>query len=85
MYLDKVFIKNPNISIMPKKELDCAFPFLDRKSLEIKRRLRNVIERTLPYCKLKIIFKSPSKIVNHFQFKDVLPKELCSGTVYKFK
>ena len=70
---------------MPKKELVCVFPFLGRKSLEIKKRLQNTIERTLPYCKLKVIFRSPSKIVNHFRLKDVLPKKLCSGIVYSFK
>ena len=76
MYLDKVFIKHPKICIVPKKELVCVFPFLGRKSLEIKKRLHNAIERTLPYCKLKAIFKSPFKIVNHFYFKDVRPKKL---------
>ena len=67
MYLDIVFIKQPNICIVPKKELVCVFPIYGRKSLEIKKRLQNAIARTLSYCKLKVIFKSPSKIVNHFQ------------------
>ena len=70
---------------MPKKELVCVFPFLGRKSLEIKKRLQNAIERTLPYCKLKVIFRSPSKILNHFHFKNVLPKKLCPGIVYSLK
>ena len=74
MYLHKVFIKRPNICIVPKKELVCVFPFLGKKSLEIKKRLQNALERTLPYCKLKVIFRSP-KIVDHFRFKDVLPKK----------
>ena len=68
-----------------KKELVCVFPFLGKKSLEIKKRLQNAIERTLPYCKLKVIFKSPSKIVNRFHFKDVPPKKLCSGIICSFK
>ena len=85
MYLDKVFIKHPNICIMSKRELVCVFPLLGKKSLEIKKRLQNAIERTVPYCKLKFIFKSPSKIVNHFHFKDVYPKILCPGIVYSFK
>ena len=68
-----------------KKEFVCVFPFLGRKSLEIKKELQNAIERTLPYYKLKVIFRSPSIIVNHFHFKDVLPKKLCSGIIYSFK
>ena len=55
MYFDnKVFI-----IFCQKKELVCVFPFLGKKSLEIKKRLQNVIERTLPYC------KSPLSFSNH--------------------
>ena len=31
MYLHKVFIKQPNICIVPKNELVCVFPFLGKK------------------------------------------------------
>ena len=48
------------------------------KSHRNKKRLQNAIERTLPYCKLKVIFKSPSKVVKYFHLKHVLPKKLCS-------
>ena len=47
--------------------------------------MQNSIERTIPYYKLKVIFKSPSKIVSHFHFKDVLPKKLYSGNAHSFK
>ena len=80
-FLNYMNSKQPNIGIVPNQELVCVFPFLSRKLLEIKKRLQNAIERTLPYCKLKVIFKSPSKIVNHFHLKDVLPKKLCSSIV----
>ena len=48
VYLDKVFMKHPNICVVPKKELVCVFLFLDKKSLEIKKQPQNTIERTLP-------------------------------------
>ena len=85
MHSHKVFIKHPNICIVSKQELSCVFPFLGRKSSEIKKWLQNVNERSLPYCTLKVIFRSPSKIVNHFHVKDILPKKLCSCNVYSFK
>ena len=85
MYLDKVFIKHPNICIAPKKELVCVFPFLGKKSLGIKKQLLKAIERYLTYCKLKVIFKSPSKSVNHFHFKHVLLKTLFPGIIYSIK
>ena len=68
IYLDKVLIKYPNICIVTKKELVCVFPFLGKKSLEIKKLLQNAIERKLPYCKLKGMFKSPSKNCPTFSF-----------------
>ena len=43
------------------------------------------LEKTTKTSKLKIIFKSPSKIVSHFHFKDVLPKKLFSGIAYSFE
>ena len=60
---------------MPKKVLMCVFPFLEKKSLEIKKHLLNSIERESQYCTLKILFKSPAKIVNHFVLKKCFQKE----------
>ena len=57
MYLHKAFIKRSNTCVVPKKELVCVLPFLGRKSLEIKKRLQSTIERILPYCKLKFVFR----------------------------
>ena len=51
-----------------------CFPISRQKVTKNQNRLQNAIERTLPYYKLKVIFKSPSKIVSHFYFKDVVPK-----------
>ena len=75
-YLGKTFSEHQFDYIVPKKELVYVFPFLGKKLLEIKKRLLNSIERTLPCCKLNITFKSPTKIANQFRFKDVLPKKL---------
>ena len=58
MHLYKVFIKHQDICIVPKKELVCVFSFLSKKSLEMKKWLRISIERTLPYCRIKVIFKA---------------------------
>ena len=69
MCFNEVSIKHPNICIVPKKELVCTFSFLGKTSvasLEIKKTTENATGRTLPYCKLKVIFKIPSKFVYHF-------------------
>ena len=86
MYLAKVFIKHPHIFIMPKKELVCVLPFLAKKSLEMKKtKAKCYWKKNLTILQIKAIFKSSSKIVNHFPFTDVLLKKLCSGIVYSFK
>ena len=85
MYLPKVYIKHLFICIVPKEGLVCVFPYLGKKLLEIKKCLQNVIDITLPYGKLKVIFKPPSKIVNHFHLKDMVPKKRCSRIFYSFK
>ena len=38
----------------------------------------------MPTCKLKIVFRSATRLKNYFKFKDVIPKELLSGIVYRF-
>ena len=63
MYLDKLSTEYLSYA---EKVISLCFPFLGKKLLEIKKRLHNFIKRTLPQCKLKVIFKSPSKIFNHF-------------------
>ena len=39
MYLNKVFIKHPNICIVSKKGISLCLPRLDKNSLEIKKHL----------------------------------------------
>ena len=57
----------------------------DKKKQQQENYDKSIYIFILPYYKLKVIFRSPSKIVNHFHFMDVLPKKLCSGIVYSFK
>ena len=68
---------------MLKKKLVCVFPFLGKKVIRNQKTPAKFNLKNLPCCKLKVIFKSPSKIVDHFHFKDLLPKELCSGLMAK--
>ena len=74
MYIDKVFIRHSNICIVPKKELVCVFPFLGRKSLKIKKRLK----------------ATKSDFSNHYlKFSTIFISKMCflrtSGIIYSFK
>ena len=68
------YLLNICLFVLHQKELICDFRSFDKKSLEIKKHLLHSTERTLPYCKFKIIFKSLGNIVKQLHFKDALPK-----------
>ena len=70
MYLNKVFIKHPNICVVPKNKLVCVFPFLGKKSLEIKKRLQNAIERTK-------ILQIKSFLNDHLKLSTIFILKMC--------
>ena len=55
--------------MFPKSELTFILPYLGKLSFDLRTRLRQTIERDLPYCKLKIIFRSKSRLNTQFRFK----------------
>ena len=67
-----------------KKELFITLPYLGNLSLAIRTRLQNSINRNLPFCKIKVIFKSTTRLSNFFRFKDKVSFNLRSNVVYKF-
>ena len=81
-YLDKVLIKKEVVLKASKKELICVLPFIGNKSLQLRTRLVNSIENNLKFCKLKVIFQSPSKLSSLFPYKNFLKKEIFSDIVY---
>ena len=42
------------------------------------------MKKGLPFCKLRVIFKSTNRLKSYFNFKDVLPEPLRSCQIYKF-
>ena len=70
--------------MVPKKELICVLPYLGKASLDLRIRLRRTIERNLPFCKLKIIFRSKCRLNTLFRFKDSLEKKIRSGIIYRY-
>ena len=67
-----------------KKDLVILLPFLGKLSPNLRTRLRNCISKKLSFCKIRVIFKSSTRISNFFQFKDKMPYCLRSDVVYKF-
>ena len=55
-FLNKLFVQKGFNFMVPKRELICVLPYLGKASPDL--RTRRTIERNLPFCKLKIIFRS---------------------------
>ena len=68
--------------MVPKRELTFILPYLGKLSPDFRTSLRQTIERDLPYCKLKVIFKSKCRHNTLFRFKDSVEKKICSGIIY---
>ena len=82
-YLDNVFIKKRVVLEALKKELICVFPFLRKKSMQLRTGLVNSIESNLKFCKFKLIFQSPCKLNSLSHYKDSLQKKIHSDIVYR--
>ena len=65
-----------------KKELICVLPFLGKKSIDFFQEMEGHIESNLGFCKLKIIFQSPCKLILLFHYKDSLHKRIRPDIVY---
>ena len=57
-FLNKLFIKKDLNFMVPKRELTFVLPYLGKLSFDLRTRLRQSIERDLPYSKLKILSRS---------------------------
>ena len=83
-FVDKLFIKRPQLTTVEKKTLFLSLPNLGEVSLQTRTKLRKSFKGLLNSCKLQIVFKSQRKLSNVFRFKDCLPFNLVSGAVYKY-
>ena len=63
-FLNKKFLHTPVALTIEKKKLFIALPYLGNLSLAIRTRLQNSINNNLPFCKIKIFFKSTHVLVN---------------------
>ena len=84
-FLNKLFVQGDLNFTVPKRELICILPYLGKTSLDLRTRLRRTIERNLPFCKLKIIFRSKCRLNTLFHFKDSLEKKIRSAIIYRYR
>ena len=82
IFLNKHFSQKILENNVPKKELFIVLPYLSMSSLGFRARSQKSINSNISFCKIKIIFKSSTRLVNFFRFKDKISLCLHSNTVY---
>ena len=83
-FMNKLYIKKPVMLTVPKKQLYLVLPFMGKMSALVKSGLARSLHKRLPFCKVKIIFKTSNCLKNYFSFKDVVPEPLRSCQIYNF-
>ena len=82
--MNKLCIKKPVMLTVPKKQLYLVLPFMGKMSALVKSDLARSLHKRLPFCKIRINFKTSNCLRNYFSFKDVVPEPLRSCQIYKF-
>ena len=57
-FVDKLFIKSPQLITVERKTLFLSLPYLAEISLQTRTKLRKFLKGLLNFCKLQIVFKS---------------------------
>ena len=82
--LSRLFVPKRIVPTVHKKQVQSILPFLGPLSFKIKSRLQKCFKNYIPYCSLKVVYQSRSRISNLFNFKKVVNTKLSSHIVYKF-
>ena len=83
-FMNKLYIKKPVMLTVPKKQLCLLLPFMGKTSALVNSGLARSLHTRLPFCKVKIVFKTSNRLKNYYSFKDVVPEPLCSCQIYNF-
>ena len=83
-FLQKLYVTKAIQDTVNKKQLLIVLPFLGAQSFLVRKLLESCIRNTLPYCSLRIVFQSKTRLSSLLWFKDIIPKEIRSHLVYKF-
>ena len=83
-FMNKLYIKKPVLLTVPKKQLYSVLPSMGKMSALVKSGLARSLHKCLPFCKVRIVFKTSNRLRNYFSFKDVVPKPLRSCQIYNF-
>ena len=82
--MNKLYIKKPVMLTVPKKQLYLVLPYMGKMSALVKSGLARSLHKRLPFCNVRIVFKTSNPLRNYFGFKDVVPEPLHSCQINNF-
>ena len=83
-FMNKLYIKKPVMLTVPKKQLYLVLPYMGKMSALVKSGPARSLNKRLPFCNVRIIFKTSNRLRNYFSFKDVVSEPLRSCQIYNF-
>ena len=83
-FFNKIHEKKVTVHTVPKLEVSLILPFMGTVSLKVKNNLVRSFRNILPFCNIKIVFKTSNRISSYFKYKDSFPKSLLAGVIYKY-
>ena len=72
-FVSKRLTEKPVTLTAAKIDLVIVLPCLGKLSLDLRTLLKSSISKNLPFCKIRVFFKSSTCISNFFQFRDKMP------------
>ena len=84
-FMNKLYVKKPVILTIPKKQLYLVLPLEGKMSALVKSRSAKLLHKRLPFCKVKIDFKTSNSLKNYFSITDVDPEPLSSYQIYDLR
>lgn len=83
-FFNKIYEKKQPSPTVPKKEIMIILPYLGTTSWRIKNEIKRSFSKLLPFCSLKIVYKTTRRLSSCFSFKDKFHSSLLSGVIYSF-
>ena len=83
-FFNKQYEEKIAVDTVPKKEVVMILPFLGTTSWKTKNDLMRTFRKIIPFCNVKIVYKTTRRLSSCFTFKDKFPKSLMSGVIYRY-
>ena len=83
-FFNKIHEKKVPVCTVPKMEVSIILPFMGTTSTGVKNNLVRSFRNIIPFCNVKVIFKTSNRLSSYFKYKDSFPKSLISHVLYKY-